>query len=76
MARARQRRVAVKVSLLPMGRAYLALSGAEGVAREGVRTSAQTQAVGEGRSVMIKGDQERTRRRDLEVGGEERQVTW
>ena len=37
--------------------------------REGERTSAQTQAVGEGQGIMLKGYQERIRRRDFEGGG-------
>ena len=37
--------------------------------REGERTSAQTQVLGENQGVILKGDQERIRRHDLEVRG-------
>ena len=64
---ARRKRAASEGSLPPTGRAALAPSGAVGTAREGEITSAKTRAVGEGRGVMLKGEEERIRRRDLQV---------
>ena len=65
----RQRQAASEGSLPPTGWASPAPSGARGAARKGDSTIVRKLAVGEGRCIMIKGDQERIRRRDLEGRG-------
>ena len=69
-------RAAIEVSLPPTGQAASAPSVAIGVAREGESTSTQAREAEEGQGAMLKGDNERIRRSDLESGGEERHITW
>ena len=62
LAGSRQRQATIVGSLPPTGRVDPALSRYGGAAREGESTSAYTRVVGEGRGVLIKGNQERIRR--------------
>ena len=71
-----RRREASEGSLPPTGRTAPEPRGAGGEARKGEITSAYTLAVREGRGVMLKGDQEKIQRCDLEGEGEEQHVTW
>ena len=71
-----QRRAVSEGSLPLTGQVEPPPSTYGGVVREGGRTSAQTQVVGEGKGVMLKGYHERIRRHDLKVRGEEQQVKW
>ena len=64
----RCRRAASKGLLPPRGKKDPGLRGDRGAARERESTSAHTGTVGEGWGVMIKGEEDRIRRHDLEGG--------
>ena len=59
-----------------MGREDPAPSESREVARKGESTITKKQALGEGQGAMLKGDQERIRRRDSSGGGEKRRLSW
>ena len=69
MAGDRQRQADSKGSLPPTGKESPEPSGSRGSEREGEITSVQTRVMGEGRGIMLEGEEERIRRRDSEGRG-------
>ena len=65
----RRRRAASEGSLPPTGQVAPAPRGSRDEAMKGENTSVQTHVVGGDQGVMLKGDQERIRRRNLEGRG-------